>query len=269
MCLIIFSWQPDAETPLSLAFNRDEYYARPTKDADYWNSAPELFGGMDEVAGGSWLAMNKQGRFAALTYYRTPSESDGKVSRGQLVKDFLTSSLETEVYMQSVQENASQYNGFNLLAGDVHDLYYFSNRGQSVIKLEPGIYGVSNGLLDTPWPKLIKAKTVFASVLNGENTASPGALFRIMQDAEVPADEHLPNTGIPIEDERLRSSIFIASDEYGTRSTCLLFFQRSEVNWYEQCYGANGTFDEKKHAIIPVSKFSDRRQKPVYHQSGM
>ena len=251
MCLIIFSWRPEAKHPLVMLSNRDEFYKRPTAEAHFWKDNPDIFGGRDEVAWGSWLALNKSGRLAAVTNYRKWPVPAANISRGQLVEGYLNSQHPTDEFMQSIEDNANQYSGFNFLAGDVNNLYYYSNFGSSFQKVEPGIYGISNELIDSPWPKLVKAKDAVSRALNTDNYATPSTLLSIMQDTEIAPDHLLPITGIGIEGERLRSSAFIASDDYGTRNTSILIFNRNnEVYWHEQTYGIKGCHKELRQFSI-------------------
>ena len=251
MCLIIFSWQPEARHPLTLVANRDEFYGRPTTPANFWQDHPDIFGGQDKKAGGSWLAINRSGRFAAVTNYRKSPAPEGNISRGHLVKDFLNTAQPKDEFLKTVQENAHHYTGFNFLAGDMNELYYYSNINDELIQLKPGIYGLCNKFLDSPWPKLLKAKQAIAKALNNQNAAEPETLLHIMQDSEQASEHLLPDTGIGKTLEALLSSIFISSPNYGTRNTSVLFFDKSNrVNWHEQTYGPNGIHETFKHFTI-------------------
>lgn len=251
MCLIIFSWKPETKYPLVLVSNRDEFYDRPTADVHYWDDHPHILGGRDQQARGSWLAVNQSGRIAAVTNYRKWPAAPAEISRGQLVEGFLNSSLTHKNYMLNVEKRANKYSGFNFLAGDISSLYYFSNHGESIKQLQPGIYGISNELLDSPWPKLLKARSAVSKVLNRDNYADPAELLHIMQDSETAPDHLLPDTGIGIERERLLSSAFIASPDYGTRNTSILMFNRNkQLSWHEQHYGVNGCHKESREYSI-------------------
>ncbi|MET4696519.1 NRDE family protein [Endozoicomonas lisbonensis] len=251
MCLIIFSWKPDARHPLILLANRDEFYDRPTAQAHFWEDHPDIFGGRDKKAWGSWLALNRSGRFAAVTNYRQWPAPEGEISRGQLVKDCLDSSLSTHSFINNVQKNALRYSGFNFLAGSINELYYYSNIEGVVKKLEPGIYGLCNKFLNTPWPKLLSTREAVTKALNRDNFAEPEALLQIMQDTTTFPDHLLPDTGIGREKEKWLSSAFVSSPDYGTRNTSVLIFNRhKEVSWHEQTYGTNGCHLEWKHFSI-------------------
>jgi uncharacterized protein with NRDE domain len=167
MCLILIAWQAHPDYPLVVAANRDEFFARPTAAAAFWPDAPQVLAGRDLEAGGTWLGVSRQRRFAALTNYREGGRQrvDAR-SRGALVADFLTSRASPVAYLTQLETAAAEYNGFNLVVGDGESLAYYSNRGDGQPRwLKPGIYGLSNHLLDTPWPKLASAKAAFAAAL--------------------------------------------------------------------------------------------------------
>ena len=245
MCLIVFSWQPEAEYPLIIAANRDEFYRRPTKPVHFWQDHPDIIGGRDLEAGGTWMAFNRDGRFAAVTNYREMPPPPGKLSRGQLVSDYLQNSHSASEYLHSVsaviEEDEGTWSGFNLLAGDSSGLYYYSNRSRSIQTLEPGLYGLSNHLLDTPWPKVKKTKEDLQALLDSHNYAAPERIVSVMHDATQYADNKLPSTGLKLPTERMLSSCFIASPDYGTRNTSALILHNSgKLLWREQLYEAEG-----------------------------
>ena len=222
MCLIVFAWKLIPGCPLILAANRDEFYARPSQRADWWQDYPHVYAGRDLQAGGTWLGINRQGRFAGLTNIRDGKDKSGNApTRGALVADYLQGELDAEAYLQKLSTDAKQYQGFNLILGDASNIYWFSNQGSVKLQsLEPGIYGLSNGLLDTPWPKVVRAKAQFASLLC--QTAPDDAYFEMLADTTRPPDHRLPQTGVSLEWERLLSSICIDSPDYGTRVSSLV-----------------------------------------------
>lgn len=225
MCLIVFAWKLIPQCPLVLAANRDEFFERPTQPAGWWDDHPQVYAGRDLRAGGTWLGVDRLGRVAALTNIRNGQVPPAdKRSRGELVANFLSGDAEPRAYVDQVRETAGDYHGFNLLIGDEHSLYWISNDGQTSFQsLEPGIYGLSNGSLDTPWPKIVRAKAQFASLLC---TGAPDdAYFEMLADTTRPADNRLPDTGVSLEWERLLSSICIESDLYGTRASSLVRLQ--------------------------------------------
>lgn len=247
MCLILIAWRVHADYPLVVAANRDEFFARATQPAAFWQNAPQVLAGCDGEAGGTWMGVTRAGRFAALTNFRDPAQNRaGAPSRGALVAEFLTGSEGPQDYLGRIAARGSGYNGYNLLAGDGETLWWSSNMGGKPRQLEPGVYGVSNHLLDTPWPKVGAGKTALAQAL--ERLPDDTALFSLLQDDGIHADEHLPRTGIPLDWERLLSSAFVRSPDYGTRSSTVL------------CVGSDGwtSFDEQ--TWLPGAKSGRRRR---------
>lgn len=222
MCLIVFAWKVIPACPLILAANRDEFFERPTQAASWWEDAPQVYAGRDLQAGGTWLGTSKQGRFAALTNIRNGSAPRSEArSRGELVANFLRGDMTAQDYLQTMKMSAGEYNGFNLLFGDATSAYWFSNHPDHEAQaLEPGIYGLSNGVLDTPWPKVLRAKAQFASLLC--QGAPDEAYFDMLADTTPASDGRLPDTGVSLEWERLLSPICIESPAYGTRASTLL-----------------------------------------------
>lgn len=226
MCLILFAWQRHENFPLILIANRDEFYERPTAPAAFWEDAPRLLAGRDLRGGGTWLGITRQGRLAALTNYRDPAAlKNGAPSRGKIVSDFLRGRRTPEAYLRGLSPQAAEYNGFGLLVGSPRKLYYFSNRGERV-QLMPGIHGMSNHLLDTPWPKVERGKQALRYLLAREKAPSPEALLELLADRSRPPDDQLPVTGVGLEWERILSPLFIESPVYGTRASTVLLIDR-------------------------------------------
>ena len=175
MCLILVAWQAHDDYPLVVAANRDEFFARPAAPAAFWRDAPQVLAGRDLEAGGTWLGVSRERRFAALTNYREGGRQlpDAR-SRGALVAEFVRGRTHLAAYLAQVAATAADYNGFNLFVGDGERLAYYANRGDGRPRwLTPGIYGLSNHLLDTPWPKLASAKAAFAEALAGLPAREP------------------------------------------------------------------------------------------------
>jgi len=225
MCVIFFAYRQHPRFPLVLLANRDEFYARPTAAAHFWTDAPEVFAGRDLVHGGTWLGITKTGRFAAVTNYRDPSAPQGELSRGALVSNFLKSDDSAEEYLKKVGSHAAGFSGFNLLVGEINKeiqaIGYFSNRENKIKILTPGVYGLSNHLLDTPWQKVSKGKAVLQKLIEKGNFDKE-KYFEILQDRKLAADEELPETGVGFEREKLLSAIFIETPVYGTRSSSVV-----------------------------------------------
>jgi uncharacterized protein with NRDE domain len=241
MCLLLLAVQEHPDYKLVLAANRDEYYDRPTAAAAFWNEAPHLLAGKDLRAGGTWLGITKNGRIAAITNYREPAaEISGAPSRGKLVSGFLLSKQSAEHFLEGLALEKERYNGFNLIIGERDQLYWFSNRGDGAHKLSSGIYGLSNRLLDTPWPKLIRSKEAMAHLISNEKDLSPNALFQMLMDRTISDDDQLPDTGVGIAWERILSPIFITSPTYGTRSsTTILIDRQDRVTFTENTFNSD------------------------------
>ena len=234
MCLILLAHGAHPEYPLVIAANRDEYYQRPSAKAAFWQDHPHILAGRDLEGMGTWLGVTRRGRFAALTNFRDPNERKTDApTRGQLVSGFLTSERKPRAYLEDVAALAPNYNGFSLLAGDIDGVFFFSSRASSVQQVSPGIHGLSNHLLDTPWPKVTRGKLRLHAALADE--PSPEALLDLLNDREPAADHELPDTGIGTEMERVLSPALIVSTQYGTRaSTAVLIGRDGGVSFSER-----------------------------------
>ena len=240
MCLIAVAYRVHPEFPLVVAANRDEFYARPTTQAAFWGDEPSILAGRDLEGMGTWLGVTRSGRFAAVTNFRDPADlRTGRESRGTLVSGFLSQAGAAATYLDEVDARAGDYRGFNLLAFDSNDLYYYTNRGGPRQKLQPGIYGLSNHLLDTPWPKVRLARERLGAALEPGPAAEP--LFAMMADTSTASDGDLPETGVGHERERMLSAARIVSSSYGTRcSTVLMQSSDGAVRFAERTYGPEG-----------------------------
>jgi len=234
MCLILIAHGAHSEFPLVIAANRDEYYQRPTARAAFWQDHPHILAGRDLECMGTWLGVTRGGRFAALTNFRDPRERKTDApSRGRLVSDFLVSDQEPREYLENVAMQAQRYNGFNLLAGDIDGVFYCSSREATVQKLSPGIHGLSNHLLDTPWPKVARGKQRLQAALAGEFDAE--VILDLLHDREPAPEGELPDTGVGADLERVLSPALIVSPQYGTRaSTAILFGEDGSVSFAER-----------------------------------
>ncbi len=229
MCLAVIAWHVHPDYPLILVANRDEFYTRPTRSAAWWGQPVSLLAGRDEKAGGTWLGVNRHGRFALLTNVRASIERNpNALSRGSLVVAALQSCQPVSLWLAHETESGSTYNGFNLLVGEASrngELLYYSNRlGQPPKLLAPGIYGLSNAFLDTPWPKLTRAVVRFSCQVASYMDQS--ALLELLADHELARDQDLPSTNVPLEWERALSAIKVRTNDYGTRSTTLITVRR-------------------------------------------
>ena len=240
MCLILFAHRAHADYRLVVAANRDEWFGRPTAPAGFWSDAPDLLAGRDLEAKGTWLGVTRAGRFAAITNFRDPGSNRADApSRGGLVSAFLTSGASPAAYLDSLRSDAMRYNGFSLLVGDANTLLYFSNREGEKRELPPGIYGLSNQLLDVPWPKVRVGKARLEANLNGRVDAQ--SLLEALDDTTQAPEEALPRTGVSLELERQLSPRRIRAGEYGTRSsTVLVISAEGEVSFVERSFAASG-----------------------------
>ncbi|MQA89094.1 MAG: hypothetical protein GEU90_02485 [Gemmatimonas sp.] len=247
MCLILFAHQIHPDFPLVLAANRDEFHARPTAAAAPWPEAPWVLGGRDLLAGGTWLAICQAGRWAAVTNFREgASAARGERSRGHLVSDYVTDASTPADYLDTALGDEDRYAGYNLLVGDGVEVFWTSNRRQGPPRyrsLPPGIYGVSNHLLDTPWPKVRRGKAELAKLLRPPPGAGPDPdrLLDLLMDRTLAAEQELPSTGVTAELERALSAAFIQTSDYGTRSsTALLRHRNGTVLFAERQFDSTG-----------------------------
>jgi len=223
MCLAVIAVAPRPGLALVIAANRDEFHARPAAPAGPWTDHPDVYAGRDLSAGGTWLGMTRSGRYALLTNFRDPrTRRDAAPSRGALVRDYLVGAQDPGAYADDVHARAAQYNGFNLIVGDARGCVYLENRtGNGPRRLPSGVHGLSNHLLNTPWPKLARIREAVDEALR---LPGPDAdvLFDILADRTPARDEELPDTGIGLERERLLSAPFIVSPDYGTRCSTVI-----------------------------------------------
>jgi uncharacterized protein with NRDE domain len=249
MCLIAFKWNSHPDYKLILTANRDEFYARPSERIHFWDSDSQILAGKDKKDGGTWMGITKTGRFAALTNYRDPSSINPHApSRGQLVYEYLAGELQPGKYAERVARSGSDYNGFNLLIGDKDNMYYLSNYKKEIEHLSPGLYGLSNHLLDTPWPKVRDLKDRLDETTKVKFKSED--LFSILMDSTIYPDEQLPHTGVPIFWERAISAMFIRkNNEYGTvNSTILTISTDNQVTYAEQVHGPD--FEGKEERLF-------------------
>jgi len=248
MCLIVFANNIHPNYKLIFAANRDEFYDRPSEQAYFWTKHPDLLAGKDLLAGGTWLGLTKQGKFAAITNFRDlKNHKQNAPSRGNLTLDFLVNNIHPEDYYNSLKSELKNFNGFNLILGTVEELYYFSNRTAGLKKLEPAIHGISNAVLDTPWPKVVKSKRLLQNLILNEGI-HPWEVLDILKDSTLAKDEELPDTGVGLELERILSPVFIKSEKYGTRcSSVVMVDKNNNVKFVEKYYyNGSGHFSNKE-----------------------
>ena len=241
MCLLVLAWNVHPRYRVVLAANRDEFHERPAAAMDWWQQ-PRILAGRDMQAGGAWLGVDEQGKFGVVTNYRDlQPPKPGAPSRGLLIPRFLAGDEGATVHAARIATEAEQYSGFNLLVGDRARLAYLSNRAtERVRELAPGVFGLSNHLLDTPWPKLVRTRRRFERLL-GDERISTDDLLAMLTDRETSPDFDLPDAELPPDLERALSAPFIVHERYGTRcSTILGIGHDGRVAVTEQRYDAGG-----------------------------
>jgi uncharacterized protein with NRDE domain len=257
MCLINFQINDHPNYKLIIAANRDEFYERPTAPAQFWDEEPNILAGQDLLQKGTWLGISKNGRFAALTNYRDPDHmKQGALSRGEIVKNYLTAELAPEDYLQHLKEKREDYVGFNVLVGNADKLFHYNNVLNDINEIQPGTHGLSNATLNTSWPKVVKGKKELEKYSKGHEKLDPEQLFSIVADAEEADDASLPETGVGLELERKLSSLFIKMPEYGTRSsTVLLVDKANNVTFIERTF-EKGVYKQEKRFDFKITKES-------------
>ena len=238
MCIIFVAVEQHKDYPLIIAANRDEFYQRPTQPSHWWDAPETILAGKDLQAGGSWMGVHRNGDIAALTNIRNPAREQTQArSRGELVVNYLSRTTSEALFEQQLSDSREAYNGYNLLYGNVTRLQVYNNHTNRFTPLAAGFHGLSNSALNTPWPKVRRGVTRLQEYISSTTTLNKDALFNLLQDNTPAAQHELPDTGVPLEWEQRLSSIFIASPEYGTRSsTLLLINHRHEITWLEQEY---------------------------------
>jgi len=237
MCLIVFSFKNHQKYPLIIAANRDEFYDRPTRPARFWDEETQLLAGKDEKLGGTWLGVTKQGKIAALTNYRDFSNiKEDAPSRGKITIEYLTGDKKALDYLKELHKSSNTYNGFNLINGNHDALYHYSNQTEKITPIKPGIHGVSNAVLNTPWPKVETAKSAFKEAIDRDDIDEK-KIFALLRNSKQYPLNQLPNTGLSDEMEKLVSSAFIKSEDYGTRCSTLITVRNDgEITFIEKTY---------------------------------
>jgi len=242
MCLLIFAHRTAPRYPLVVAANRDEFHARATAPSGFWRDNPAVLAGRDLEQGGTWMGVTRTGRFAAVTNYRDPA---GPVaaprSRGELPLQYLAGDTGPGAYLEALAGRAGEYAGFNLLVGDREELWYFSNSAATgATPLPPGVYGLSNAALDTPWPKVILGKARLRSLLETGDISHP-SLATVVADKEKANPHSLSELGLNGAMDPQLSAQFIVTEVYGTRSSTTLWTDdRERVHWRERSFDNHG-----------------------------
>ncbi len=258
MCIAVFTWTPDGDTPLLLAANRDEFFARPTEPMHWWSDVPVL-AGRDLKANGAWLGITRHGRFALLTNIRNPAlRRQGAPSRGAIVRNYLESFTPPANFVADLASIAAGYEGFNLLCGRIstseREMWFLNSAEGAARRVDEGIYGLSNASLDTAWPKLIRLKQGLRHALAERDTMAQDArLLRLLRNNTLTPPEHLPNTGIPHEWERAAGSIFVHREGYGTRASAVVRVTSERVTATEVNYAPDATVVQSTDFSFDIS----------------
>lgn len=240
MCLLVFAWKAHPEYKLIVAANRDEFHARPSQDARWWADQPDILGGRDLQAGGTWLALSRSGRFASVTNYRENlAPRRGLRSRGEIVSHFVSGESDAMHYVTSLA--GGQYAGVSVLASDGESICYRSNRGDDPQSLEPGVYGLSNASLDTPWPKLLRSRDALAKLID-TGRVNPTELYRLLADRTPVSNSEVDSGDMPFRQARALTAPFIVTEAYGTRcSTAVLQTTDGRLSFSERRFGPDGS----------------------------
>jgi uncharacterized protein with NRDE domain len=260
MCLLAFNWNKHSEYKLILVANRDEFFERPSAPLQQWDSG--FYAGKDLRAGGTWLGMHPNGRFAAITNFRDlKNKQEFTKSRGDLVKNFLEGEMDPKSYLEEIEEEKMEYEGFNLLVGNHEGLFYLSNKTEGIQALTPGLYGLSNAILETPWPKLVNAKESLSQYI-AKNNFEPLSLMKGQHSKATEPQEMLPDTGATPEQEKLLSAQFInVGNYYGTvNSTVLLWKHSGEVEMMERKFDQVAETHQDTKVTFKVENFLEQKQ---------
>lgn len=258
MCLIALAWRTHPDFPLALAANRDEFHDRPAAAAQWWEDRHEVFGGRDLTHGGSWLALSRHGRLAAVTNVRRMLPPDPQApSRGGLVSGFVQATSSAREYAAALADRAGRYSGFNLLLYDGASVVFCNNQHSFECKvLAPGIHVVANATLDTPWPKSQRLRRAMQAFVN-QRVASRNLLFSALADAGPVPDAELPDTGVGIELERFLSPPFIRGERYGTRcSSVVTISEDGLAEFAERRFGKDGAFGGETRQNVQIIRES-------------
>ena len=253
MCILFIAINQHKDYPVIIAANRDEFHIRPTKSAHFWPGEDKILAGVDLQAGGTWLGLNGLGNFSALTNIRNLKNLNAAAkSRGELVTKALQSS--TSLDFNWLKSNSANYNPFNLVYSDNKQLFCFNSESKSQTLLNDGFHAICNGALDDIWPKMAKGEYLLEQLISEQKPVNPEHIFAIMKDQSQAPDELLPETGVGMDWERLLSSIFIQSNDYGTRSTTVILQHHSgSIDFFEQSYTADGSIFNKHQFALAKS----------------
>lgn len=255
MCLINFHVQNHPVYDLVVVANRDEFYDRPTAVASFWEDHPNILAGRDLLQCGTWLGITKEGRFAALTNFRDPKRAQGRISRGDIVRDYLSTDVTTQEFIDKLSQTREDYGGYNILIGDVNGLVHYNNIFDEVNVVSVGTHSLSNRTLNTPWPKVVHGRSRLQQYIQANHCeVQIESLFSIVTDEKQARDENLPETGVGLEWERVLSPMFIKSPHYGTRSSTVVLVDKARhVTFVERTF-LHGTFHTERRFDFKIGQ---------------
>lgn len=248
MCIVNFHFHKHPIYKLIVVANRDEYYERPTKSACFWEDELNILAGRDLLQKGTWLGISREGKFAAITNYRDPSLPEtGRYSRGEIIRNYLTRDIDSEIFIKHLIKNRANYGGYNIIFGNQNQLFHYNNILNESNVIDTGTHSVSNHSLNTPWPKVVKGKSKLQDyVQSHQEKVHIDDLFQIVADRSIAKDAELPHTGVGLRMERLLSPLFVKMENYGTRSsTILLIDKKDQVTYVERTF-LDGEFQYDK-----------------------
>jgi len=235
MCLVFLAFRHVPGLPLVVAANRDEYYDRPTAALDFWEEAPHVLAGRDLTAGGTWMGLSRRGRFAALTNFRRPGPAHADApSRGRLAADWLVDGGEMADYAARLRRQGGRFNGYNLIFGGIDRLMWHANVLGRLETVPPGLHGLSNGVLNEPWPKVRRGLEQLRTLAPRVDAWKPEALFELLADQGRPPDSELPDTGVGLDLERVLAPAFIRTETYGARCGTVILADESGGVYVEE-----------------------------------
>ncbi len=251
MCLILFAYRAHPDYPLVLAANRDEFYDRPSAPAQFWPPSGTILGGRDLSAGGTWLAVSKVGKLAAVTNFRDAKRDPAPRSRGHLVSEYVGSEANAQTHLRALHSMRSEYGGFNLLLVDAKGMHYTSNKAHIEAIVPVGVHGLSNHLLDTAWPKVETGKAQLTELLGRSPEKWGEGLFALLAKRSQAPDYLLPHTGVGPDWEKKLSAAFIHSPGYGTRASTIILWRRDgRLDFIERGFDAEGHLLEERRFVI-------------------
>lgn len=252
MCIVFLAHGIDDETDLTILANRDEFRERPAAAMQRWSDPPSILAGRDLLSGGTWMGFGADHSLALVTNYRDMRFKDFVgPSRGELVTRFFENQADSDAFSLLLEQYGRDYAGFNIIYGRPGDLYFFSNVEQVVRPIGKGIFGLSNAVFDTPWPKVERGKELLRGLVESSAIVATEQLFSILADQHRPAEEDLPDTGVGLEWERFLSPIFINGDDYGSRCSTLAIWRKGLLQTVQErtFSGAPDDFSEVRFSF--------------------